>query len=306
MLFDKGNCMNISSVQSQTSGYLSPETTGAKTATDPRPQLYAQPAANTSDPAATVNFSPESRTLQKQTDNRQESEATLPHDSETAKKSEKQKKSAAKAEKSDDEKSSIDDLTEEERRQVAELKKRDAEVKAHEQAHIAAGGAYVSGGASYEYQQGPDHQNYAVGGEVSIDTSAENTPEATIRKMQIVKRAALAPQKPSGQDRSVAAQAAQVEARARIELRQQRTEEAAEKKEKSAANSATGPLTNNQSATENRTEENSANPSNNRQTQNPQAGNQLNRAAQAAYQSAETSFTPFNYRQNSPSYNAFA
>jgi len=117
------------------------------------------------------------------------------------------------------------ELSDEEQRQVDQLKKRDAEVKAHERAHIAAGGPYVSGGASYEYERGPDNQNYAVGGEVSIDVSAENNPEATIRKMQIVKRAALAPKDPSGQDRSVAAQAAQTEARARIELQKERSEE---------------------------------------------------------------------------------
>ena len=298
--------MNISSVQSPNSSYLSLEATRVGTIPDSRQQLYAQPSANTSDPAATVNFSPESQARQNQTGNKQESESTPPNNSETAKESENLKSPADKAEKSDNEKSSVDDLTEEERRQVNDLKKRDAEVKAHEQAHIAAGGAYVSGGASYEYQQGPDHQNYAVGGEVSIDTSAENTPEATIRKMQIVKRAALAPQKPSGQDRSVAAQAAQAESRARIELRQQHTEEAAEKREKSAANNETDPLNNNQSDANSRTEENPANPVNNQQTHNPQAGNQLNRTAQTAYQSTATSFTPFNNGQNSPSYNTFA
>ncbi len=298
--------MNISSVQSPNSSYLSLEATRVGTIPDSRQQLYAQPSANTSDPAATVNFSPESQARQNQTGNKQESESTPPNNSEPAKESENLKSPADKAEKSDNEKSSVDDLTEEERRQVNDLKKRDAEVKAHEQAHIAAGGAYVSGGASYEYEQGPDHQNYAVGGEVSIDTSAENTPEATIRKMQIVKRAALAPQKPSGQDRSVAAQAAQAESRARIELRQQRTEEAAEKREKSAANNETDPLNNNQSDAKSRTEENPANPTNSRQTQNPQAGNQLNRTAQTAYQSTATSFTPFNNGQNNPSYNTFA
>ena len=306
VLFDKGNCMNITGIQNFNSSYLSLEATGTETIPNPRQQLSAQFPANTSNPAATVNFSQESQARQSQTSNRQESESTLPNNSGTAKESEKQKYSAEKTEKNDNEKSSVDDLTEEERRQVTELKKRDAEVKAHEQAHIAAGGAYVSGGASYEYEQGPDHQNYAVGGEVSIDTSAENTPEATIRKMQIVKRAALAPQKPSGQDRSVAAQAAQAEARARIELRQQRTEEAEEKREKSAENSETNPLDNSQNATNNRAEENSANPSNNRQAQNPQADNQLNRIAQTTYQSAATSFTPFNNGQSSPSYNAFA
>ena len=129
-------------------------------------------------------------------------------------------------------KSPLAELSTDEQRQVDDLKRRDAEVKAHERAHITAGGPYVSGGASYEYERGPDNQNYAVGGEVSIDVSAENTPEATIRKMQVVKRAALAPRDPSGQDRSVAAQAAQAEARARIELQKERSAEADEKDEK--------------------------------------------------------------------------
>lgn len=254
-------------------------------------------------PAATVNFSPESQARQSEASNKQKSESTLLNNSGSAKESEKLKNSA---EKKDSKENSVNDLTKEEQRQVDQLKKRDAEVKAHERAHIAAGGAYVSGGASYEYEQGPDHQSYAVGGEVSIDTSAENTPEATIRKMQIVKRAALAPQKPSGQDRSVAAQAAQAEARARIELRQQRTEEAAEKREKSDENSETDPLANSQSETINRTGENPANLSNILHTQNQPAGNQRQQTAQAAYQSAGTSFSPFNNGQNTPSYNSFA
>jgi len=117
------------------------------------------------------------------------------------------------------------ELTDAEKRVVEQLKKRDAEVKAHERAHLAAGGPYVSGGATFEYQRGPDGKNYAVGGEVSIDVSSESTPEATIRKMQVVRRAALAPADPSSQDRSVAAKATQLEARARSEKLNQDDEE---------------------------------------------------------------------------------
>ncbi|MBP7563057.1 MAG: hypothetical protein KA886_04640, partial [Candidatus Cloacimonetes bacterium] len=47
------------------------------------------------------------------------------------------------------------DLSEEEKKQVNDLEKRDQEVKTHEQAHIAAGGAYVQGGADYETTKGP-------------------------------------------------------------------------------------------------------------------------------------------------------
>lgn len=108
-------------------------------------------------------------------------------------------------------------LSPEEKQQVTELKKRDAEVKAHEQAHMSAGGGIVQGGAAYQYQHGPDGKMYAVGGEVKIDISPERTPEATIRKMQQVQRAAMAPAQPSATDRAVAARAAQMEAQARLQ-----------------------------------------------------------------------------------------
>jgi hypothetical protein len=110
-----------------------------------------------------------------------------------------------------------EDLDEGEQAQLSELKNRDREVRAHEMAHQAVGGAFA-GGASYEYQQGPDGQRYAVGGEVSIDMSAERDPQATIAKMQQVKAAAMAPAQPSGQDRAVAASAASTEMQARAEL----------------------------------------------------------------------------------------
>lgn len=111
-------------------------------------------------------------------------------------------------------------LDEDEKRQVDQLKKRDMEVKAHERAHMAAGGGLVQGGASYTYQRGPDGQLYAVGGEVKIDTSSERDPDQTIQKMEQVKRAALAPAQPSGTDRAVAAQAAQVQLQAQMEKTQ--------------------------------------------------------------------------------------
>lgn len=113
-------------------------------------------------------------------------------------------------------------LTEEEQKQVEELKARDREVKTHEQAHIAAGGSYVRGGASYDYQTGPDGKKYAVGGNVSIDTSAvEGDPQATINKAQIIIKAALAPAEPSSQDKAVANQARQMMSNARKELMQE-------------------------------------------------------------------------------------
>ncbi|NLD93719.1 MAG: hypothetical protein GX639_13770 [Fibrobacter sp.] len=133
---------------------------------------------------------------------------------------ESQKKSSAKTK---------DDLSDEEKKAVQELKNRDREVRAHEAAHMAAGGQYVNGGAKYSYQKGPDGQRYAVGGEVSIDTSpVKNDPQATIMKMQVVKRAATAPASPSGQDRAVAAAAAATEMNARKELRENQNSEKAD------------------------------------------------------------------------------
>lgn len=111
------------------------------------------------------------------------------------------------------------ELSEEELRQLEKLRQRDQEVRAHEQAHIAAGGQYVRGGANFEYQRGPDGKLYAVGGEVSIDASpVPNNPSATIRKMETVIRAALAPAQPSAQDYQVAARAQMEISKAQMEL----------------------------------------------------------------------------------------
>ncbi len=125
-------------------------------------------------------------------------------------------------------------LSEEERRILNELRARDAEVRAHEAAHLAAAGPHANSAPTFEYQTGPDGRQYATGGEVSIDTSpVPGDPEATVRKAQTIKRAALAPREPSGQDRQVAAQAAQLEAQARQEVQAKKAEENEEALEKS-------------------------------------------------------------------------
>ena len=91
---------------------------------------------------------------------------------------------------------------------LSELKAVDRRVRAHEAAHQAAGAGLVLGGASFTYKRGPDGQLYAVGGEVTLDTSpVQNDPRATERKMLHVVAAALAPADPSPQDRAVAARA---------------------------------------------------------------------------------------------------
>ncbi|MBL4666153.1 MAG: hypothetical protein JKY04_02155 [Sneathiella sp.] len=109
-------------------------------------------------------------------------------------------------------------LTEAEQVLVDNLQERDTEVRAHEQAHASTGGAYA-GSPTYEYETGPDGRQYAIGGEVSIDTSPiAGDPSATISKMETIIRAALAPAEPSGQDRSVAATASKLKLEAQAEL----------------------------------------------------------------------------------------
>jgi hypothetical protein len=118
------------------------------------------------------------------------------------------------------------ELNDEQKEQVRKLKARDQEVRRHEAAHAAAGGQFA-GSPSFSYEQGPDGQRYAVGGEVSIDTSpVDGDPEATARKADQIRRAALAPADPSSQDQAVAAAAAQMKAQAQAEAAAQRQAEA--------------------------------------------------------------------------------
>ncbi len=111
-----------------------------------------------------------------------------------------------------------EELSREDQKKLLDLKKRDREVRAHEAAHQAAAGSLARGGASFTYETGPDGKRYAVGGEVSIDASpVPGDPQATARKMERVRAAALAPADPSGQDRQVAARAAMEAQAARSE-----------------------------------------------------------------------------------------
>lgn len=102
--------------------------------------------------------------------------------------------------------------------QLQELQKIDQKVRSHEQAHMGAAGGLATSGISLSFKRGPDGQSYAVGGEVSIDTSRASTPRETVAKMMKVRAAALAPADPSAQDRKVAASASVVMGDARGEL----------------------------------------------------------------------------------------
>lgn len=132
-----------------------------------------------------------------------------------------------------------EELTEEEQAEVEDMKDRDAEVRTHENAHKSAGGQYAAA-PSYTYETGPDGKRYITDGEVSIDIGEESDPQDTITKMQVVKRAALAPAQPSAQDRQVYAEASQKEAQARQELNEQKQEEAQGSSESKAQSGTTG------------------------------------------------------------------
>ncbi|MBU1342807.1 MAG: SprA-related family protein [Proteobacteria bacterium] len=110
-------------------------------------------------------------------------------------------------------------LTQPEMRLLEELKQVDTEVRRHEMAHVAAGGRYITSGANFTYQRGPDGKNYAIGGEVGIDTSpVPGDPQATIQKMRQIKSAALAPANPSSQDLKVASKATSAVSKALSDL----------------------------------------------------------------------------------------
>jgi hypothetical protein len=118
------------------------------------------------------------------------------------------------------------ELTEAQMKQVTELQQRDREVHTHEQAHKAAGGAFT-GSINLSYQMGPDGKRYAVEGSVPIDVSpVAGDPAATLRKMEVVHRAAAAPTSPSSADRQVAAQAQRVTQQARAQIAAERYSQA--------------------------------------------------------------------------------
>ncbi len=123
-------------------------------------------------------------------------------------------------------------LTDEEKSVVEKLKARDSEVKTHEQQHLAASGGYAKGGAHYTYQKGPDGKMYAIGGHVSMDTSmSSDNPEANLAKAQIIARAALSPQGPSGADRAVAAKASAIAMQARADIHKKNSGESSDELE---------------------------------------------------------------------------
>ena len=102
------------------------------------------------------------------------------------------------------------------------LEEVDAEVRAHEHAHVAALGKGV---IVYDTVTGPDGSTYAVGGGVAVDLSpVPGDPEATLRKARHAFQAAYAVGVPSGADMKVAAEAYQLEVAAQADLEREQAE----------------------------------------------------------------------------------
>ncbi len=136
-----------------------------------------------------------------------------------------------------------------EQSRVDELREQDREVRRHERAHHAAAGPYITSGTRFEYETGPDGERYAVRGELHIDSSpVRGNPRETVRKMQQVRRAALTPDLPSAQDRTVARQAATIEQQAQAALAEERRAELADGRQAQAHDRSASPEAVNQSA----------------------------------------------------------
>lgn len=97
--------------------------------------------------------------------------------------------------------------SEAEEAQIEDLKKRDSEVRQHEQSHAAMLGSYAVGPPIYYYQMGPDGRAYAVGGSVKVDMSSTGSEAADAAKALRIKAAASGVGDMSSADMAVAAAA---------------------------------------------------------------------------------------------------
>ena len=188
-----------------------------------RTNQEAKPEAQSDADGVILSLSPEAQQLLGKTETgAAKSEAKAINESNERNKPQSEEEFSAKPKQTPD---STSEISPEEEELLRKLKQNDLKVRTHERQHMAAAGGYVRSGPVYEYIAGPNGKRYAVGGRVSLDMSpVPNNPEATIRKAQIIKNAALAPADPSGADRAVAASAENMEAKARKDLQEEQEE----------------------------------------------------------------------------------
>lgn len=97
---------------------------------------------------------------------------------------------------------------------------RDREVRAHENAHLAALGGAAASGILYDTATGPGGESIAVGGKIAVDLAeVPGDPAATLRKARSVIAAANAPNDPSAADQRTAARAYELYRKAAEDLR---------------------------------------------------------------------------------------
>lgn len=112
-------------------------------------------------------------------------------------------------------------LSDAEQAELNSLKARDSKLRQHEQAHLAASAGLNVSKAAYTYQRGPDGVQYAVSGDVRIDTSPGKNAKDSLARGELIVDVALAPADPSPGDRSVAAVGRNMAQQASAELARQ-------------------------------------------------------------------------------------
>jgi len=113
------------------------------------------------------------------------------------------------------------EMSDEDLREIAELKQRELTVRTRDMAWVAATTG-VSGGFTVRYETGPDGRRYAVEAEVRLDTTEAATPEQSLAKARAVRAALMGGGGDDSSQASAAARAAVLESRARAELARQR------------------------------------------------------------------------------------
>jgi hypothetical protein len=113
----------------------------------------------------------------------------------------------------------VNGLTSREEMLVLDLRREDQEVRAHELAHYYTGRPHTSE-PQFWLVVGPDGKRYAVAGHVQFDFAPiPGDAEATVRKYEQLRRAALAPRVPSPFDYKVAGELDRAMARLKSEAR---------------------------------------------------------------------------------------
>lgn len=114
--------------------------------------------------------------------------------------------------------------TESERRQLAEMRRRDRQVRIDEKPKFTEMQGLTQGVPKYTMVKGPDGRMYAVGGQLELDTTPEETPEETIVKAQKIRAVATTSFNLSPDDIRFIARASMMEMEARGEIQMEMME----------------------------------------------------------------------------------